>query len=120
MASSSNSGLAHPPRSIPGSSSSFRPPFACITPSTETCVLVVSFMVAAPSRWLFSSAASFVWQQPKQRREERRDDAGGRIRAIGVVDRAVPHREHAPAGAHGKGRLEVRRTDVLAVVAQTL
>src|SRR5438093_1699557 len=44
MASLSNSGLAHPPRSIPGSCFSFRPPFACITPSTETCVLVVSFI----------------------------------------------------------------------------
>src|SRR6266498_1602503 len=49
MASSSKSGLAHPPRSIPGSSFSSRPPFACITPSTETWVLVVSFIVAAPS-----------------------------------------------------------------------
>src|SRR5215218_5305154 len=47
MASLSNSGLAHPPRSNPGSSFSSRPPFPCITPSTETCVLVVSF-IAAP------------------------------------------------------------------------
>src|SRR5215208_4358341 len=48
MASSSNSGLAHPPRSIPGSSFSSRPPFACITPSTETCVEVVSFIGRRP------------------------------------------------------------------------
>src|SRR5205823_3494943 len=44
MESLSNSGLAHPPRSIPGSKSSFLPPFACTTPSTEICVLVVSFI----------------------------------------------------------------------------
>src|ERR671925_186593 len=48
MASLSNSGLAQPPRSIPGSRFSSRPPFACITPSTETWVVVVSFMVTAP------------------------------------------------------------------------
>src|ERR671911_23295 len=41
MASLSNSGLAHPPRSNPGSRFSSRPPFPCITPSTETCVVVV-------------------------------------------------------------------------------
>jgi hypothetical protein len=48
MASSSDCGLAHPPRSIPGSSFSSRPPFACITPSTETCVEVVSFIGRRP------------------------------------------------------------------------
>src|SRR6266704_3630982 len=48
MASLSNSGLAHPPRSNPGSRSGCRPPFPCITPSTETCVVVVSFMMAVP------------------------------------------------------------------------
>src|ERR671934_1905568 len=48
MASLSKSGLAHPPRPIPGSRFSPRPPFACITPSTETCVVVVSFMIAVP------------------------------------------------------------------------
>jgi hypothetical protein len=47
MASPSNSGLAHPARSNP-TSSTFGPPFACITPSTETCVVVVSFMIAVP------------------------------------------------------------------------
>src|SRR3954465_3966367 len=50
MASLSNSGsggLAPPPRSNPFlRSSSEAPPFPCITPSTETCVVVVSFMVA--------------------------------------------------------------------------
>src|SRR5437588_224213 len=39
---------AHPPRSNTPRSSSPGPPGACITPSTETCVVVISFMVAAP------------------------------------------------------------------------
>src|SRR5260370_18113357 len=48
MASLSNSGLVHPPRSNTGSRTGCRPPFPCITPSTETCVVVVSFMIAVP------------------------------------------------------------------------
>src|SRR5437762_314553 len=35
---------AHPPRSNTPRSSSSGPPGPCITPSTETCVVVVSFM----------------------------------------------------------------------------
>src|SRR5919205_2503723 len=46
--SSSSSGRAHPPRSNPPLRSSSGPPSPCITPSTETCVIVVSFMRAAP------------------------------------------------------------------------
>src|SRR5438093_6684598 len=45
MVSSSNTPMAHPPRSNPFlRSSSDAPPFPCITPSTVTCVMVVSFM----------------------------------------------------------------------------
>src|SRR6478735_6350799 len=40
---------AQPPRSKTPRSSSSGPPGPCITPSTETCVVVVSFMVSAPS-----------------------------------------------------------------------
>src|SRR3712207_4277248 len=40
--------MAHPPRSKPPLRSSSGPPSPCITPSTETLVLVVSFMVGAP------------------------------------------------------------------------
>src|SRR5438093_9316796 len=41
----SNTPLAHPPRSNPFlRSSSEAPPFPCITPSTVTCVMVISFM----------------------------------------------------------------------------
>src|SRR5918994_5085474 len=49
----SNTPMAHPPRSNPPlRSSSDAPPFPCITPSTVTCVMVVSFMVVVPfSRW---------------------------------------------------------------------
>src|SRR5919198_6704499 len=39
---------AHPPRSNRPRSSSSGPPGPCITASTETCVVVVSFMVAVP------------------------------------------------------------------------
>src|ERR1051325_6250652 len=43
--SSSPAPRAHPPRSNPFlRSSSVAPPFPCITPSTVTCVMVVSFM----------------------------------------------------------------------------
>src|SRR5262245_10681890 len=47
---SSPSPSAHPQRSNPfRRSSSDAPPFPCITPSTVTCVLVISFMIAVPS-----------------------------------------------------------------------
>src|SRR5512144_1872870 len=43
---------AHPPRSNPFlRSSSDAPPFPCITPSTVTWLMVVSFMIAIPSPW---------------------------------------------------------------------
>src|SRR5215203_5077546 len=51
--------MAHPPRSNPPLRSSSGPPSPCITPSTETFVLVVSFMVAFP----FPS----VWSCPSPR-----------------------------------------------------
>src|SRR4029450_6359822 len=49
LVSSSPFPRAHPPRSNPFlRSSSDAPPFPCITPSTVTCVMVVSFKVAVP------------------------------------------------------------------------
>src|SRR5713101_4719841 len=39
---------AHPPRSNPPLRFSSGPPGPCTTPSTETCVVVVSFMIAVP------------------------------------------------------------------------
>src|SRR5213592_1249457 len=49
MVSLSHTPMADPPRWNPFlRSSSDAPPFPCITPSTVTCVMVVSFMVAAP------------------------------------------------------------------------
>src|SRR5262245_40020125 len=47
--------MAHPPRSNPPRRSSSGPPSPCITPSTETFMLTVSFMAAAP----FASVLSF-------------------------------------------------------------
>src|SRR6059036_229108 len=56
MVSLSNTPMAHPPRSNPFlRSSSDAPPFPCITPSTVTCVMVVSFMGSSfLSWWSFS------------------------------------------------------------------
>src|SRR5262249_25566910 len=48
LASLSKCPIAHPSRSNPAMRSSFDGPFACTTPSTEICVVVVSFMIAAP------------------------------------------------------------------------
>src|SRR5215471_16363123 len=49
MVSLSPAPMAHPPRSNPFlRSSSEAPPFPCITPSTVTCVVVVSLMIAVP------------------------------------------------------------------------
>src|SRR6266542_140125 len=44
----SSSKCANPPRLNRPRSSSYGPPGPCITPSTETCAVVVSFMVAFP------------------------------------------------------------------------
>src|SRR5580704_5030319 len=40
--------MAHPPRSNPPLRSSSDPPSPCITPSTETFVVIVSFMIVVP------------------------------------------------------------------------
>src|SRR5215211_8548694 len=57
MVSLFRSGMAHPPRSNPSLRSSSGPPSPCITPSTETFMLSVSFMVAVPF--------SLVWSCPR-------------------------------------------------------
>src|SRR3712207_2775614 len=54
--------MAHPPRSNPSLRSSSGPPSPCITPSTETFVLVVSFMVAVPFSLVWSSFGRTVPQ----------------------------------------------------------
>src|SRR5438034_8264532 len=76
MASLSNSGLAHPPRSNPPLRFSSRPPFPCTTPSTETCVVVVSFMIAVS----FSLGAPLVGDRsPLLRTPLPRSDTAPRI-----------------------------------------
>src|SRR5713226_3387733 len=40
--------MAHPPRSKPPLRSSLGPPISCITPSTETLVVVVNLMSCSP------------------------------------------------------------------------
>src|SRR5918997_1181565 len=57
--------MAHPPRSNPPLRSSSGPPSPCITPSTETFVLIVSFMVAVPFSLVWSS---FGMTGPPRRR----------------------------------------------------
>src|SRR5438067_5497103 len=54
---------AHPPRSNTSRSSSAGPPGPCITPSTEICVVVVSFMVAAPVSLSLSLAGWLTWSR---------------------------------------------------------
>src|SRR5438876_12019418 len=56
--------MAHPPRSKPPLRSSSGPPNPCITPSTETLVVVVSFMVAVPSSLSLSLVGWLTWSQP--------------------------------------------------------
>src|SRR5213595_3491165 len=63
---------AHPPRSNTPRSSSYGPPGPCITPSTETCVVVVSFMVRPFSR-VQVSGVTIVF------------DAGAESVTVGVV-----------------------------------
>src|SRR5437762_6135936 len=46
--SSSNRGATHPPRSNPPLRSSSGPPGPCITPSTDTNVVTVSFISSTP------------------------------------------------------------------------
>src|SRR5205814_1476828 len=120
MDSSSNSGLAHPPRSIPGSSCSFRPPFACITPSTETCVLVVDELSNAAVDELFRALAD------PTRRDILRRCAGGEPSVSRLADAypmsfaavqkhvAVPERAGLVTKER-RGREQLVRTDTRAV-----
>src|SRR6266567_5850560 len=75
---------AHPPRSNTPRSSSSGPPGACITPSTETCVVVVSFMVRPFSRvqvsgvtpvlrcWYLNGTSHLTQPEGKERDETQR------------------------------------------------
>src|SRR5436309_13593721 len=72
----SSSKCAHPPRLNRPRSSSSGPPGPCITPSTETCTVVVSFMVAAP----FSlSLSSFDSTGPRRRSHPSQQRPPGRL-----------------------------------------
>src|SRR5437764_81239 len=128
---------AHPPRSNAPRSSSSGPPGPCITPSTETCTVVVSFMVAVPSRWLVvvESTGPLRRSHPaQQRRRVSTRNTAPRVgdvplvprarRLLRLVEAATPlapppqrhrhHRLHAPLIPHqprrrASERLEVRR-----------
>src|SRR6266550_6455335 len=75
MVSLSNTPMAHPPRSNPFlRSSSDAPPFPCITPSTVTCVMVVSFMGSSFSRGGLSRLTA-----PRRRSHRPRDPLGSEL-----------------------------------------
>src|SRR5919198_6068898 len=83
---------AHPPRSNRPRSSSSGPPGPCITPSTETCAVVVSLMAAAPFSLVWSS---FGWCR-SSRRSSPASTGLGRILGQDRVDlpdglRQAPH-----------------------------
>src|SRR5919204_6693063 len=84
---------AQPPRSNRPRSSSSGPPGPCITPSTETCAVLVSFMVAVP----FSSAWSPFGRGRRAPRSWPAPTGLGRILGQDRVDLAdgllqAPHR----------------------------
>src|SRR6266566_9536608 len=62
------SGMTHPPRSKPPLRSSSGPPSPCITPSTETLVMVVSFTIVVPfSTTPSSSVVALIRGRPRGR-----------------------------------------------------
>src|SRR5262245_42575469 len=79
MVSWSASGKAHPPRSKPPLRSSSAAPGPCITPSTETCVVVVSFIVAPPAPSKCGSRERAVQRSDAERGQVALD--GGRVAA---------------------------------------
>src|SRR6266540_630989 len=91
--------MAHPPRSNPPLRSSSGAPSPCITPSTETCVVVVSFMIVVP--FLLGSvpfgAPLVGGRSPLLRTPLPRSDTASRISF------------EVPVGAHHRGDLGRRR-----------
>src|SRR5260221_2823795 len=75
MASGSNLSMSHPPSSTPPLGSRSGPTSPCVTPSTETLVLVVSFMTSVP----FSLGLS-LWAAPRGRPLTPTTNAPGQIR----------------------------------------
>src|SRR5260221_12522516 len=53
--------MAHPPRSNPPLRSSSDPPSSCIPPSTETFVVIVSFMIVVPISFGFVPLGRPSW-----------------------------------------------------------
>src|SRR5215218_5207934 len=78
MVSSSPAPMAQPPRSNPFlRSSSDAPPFPCITPSTVTCVTVVSFMIVVPFAVAVARGALLSGRSPLPRTGKPRSDTTG-------------------------------------------
>src|SRR5205814_10235474 len=90
---------AHPPRSNAPCSSSSGPPGPCITPSTETCVVVVSFMIGVPflAEFVvvrFHRTAAPISSVPA---ESLRANYSAPCPNVGDVVILNEHREHRPA-----------------------
>src|SRR2546423_12202715 len=105
MVSLSATPIAHPPRSKPFlRSSSDAPPFPCITPSTVTCVMVVSFM-----GWASSLVVAFL-VMTAPRRGSHRSSAAPCCKFTPVLPEHEPqvgdvvllngHRDHRRALVH--------------------
>src|SRR5919201_91882 len=113
--SSSNTPIAQPPRSNPPlRSSSDAAPFPCITPSTVTCVMVVSFIASSPSRVVVSLARTAPRRRPH--RSERVTLAGGRGIEENGHARRPPRQKEPLSGA--EQRAERRRVIVPAAAMQ--
>src|SRR5918996_1269111 len=98
----SSSKCAHPPRSNRPRSSSSGPPGPCITPSMETCVVVVSFMVAVPfSLGLgvvrFDRPAAPILSVPAEPVRPIHSAPSPNTARVGDVVRLNAHREHGQA-----------------------
>src|SRR5262249_3358989 len=107
MVSASPTPKAHPPRSNPFlRSSSDAPPFPCMTPSTVTCVMVISFMGPVlprrggrydHTRPRISSAARLA----RRKAPQLQGDAGRDVRDVS----AAAHFEGVARARHGSAVL---------------
>src|SRR4051812_45238279 len=63
----SSSKCAHPPRTKRPCSSSSGPPGPCMTPSTETCVVVVSLTAPSSSGGFLAMPGTVRWRRTERR-----------------------------------------------------
>src|SRR6266542_4439213 len=110
--------MAHPPRSNPPLRSSSGPPRPCITPSTETFVVVVSFMVAGPFSFVWSSFGTTG--PPYRSHRSCRSDVLPELRVVRRGRRVFVRGRRAPALARAKRRANARGHDVIEASCEEL